>query len=165
MTLITQNGSAIAAVFTQSWGPVKLDWSPWDSPKGLCNLGQVSGGEYWGHTSAQRYLKNKSPKSILTCSYALSAIKSWSFGIKFHYKKRIHSTFFVSRNDTKTVGFPLWCKVIRQKARQRILRWNRIALWWLYHHTPCSLLVCLVGSITICHRLKLNLTMSWWKDC
>ena len=56
MTLITQNGSAIAAVFAQSWGPAKLDLSPWDSPKGLCNLGQVSGVEYWGRTSAQRYL-------------------------------------------------------------------------------------------------------------
>jgi len=42
--LFAPNGSVIAAVFTPTWGPVELDLSPWDSPKGFCNLGCVSGG-------------------------------------------------------------------------------------------------------------------------
>jgi hypothetical protein len=49
-------GIAIAAVFAPIWGPVELDLSPWDSPKGFYNLGRVSGCAYWGHTSGQRYL-------------------------------------------------------------------------------------------------------------
>jgi hypothetical protein len=65
--LFAPNGSVIAAVFTPTWGPVELDLSPWDSPKGFCNLGCVSGGgEYCGHTSRQRYLTNTGSNSILT---------------------------------------------------------------------------------------------------
>jgi hypothetical protein len=61
-------GTAIAAVLLQSWGPVELDLSPWDSPKGLCNLGRVSGVAYWGHTSDQRFLTCHGSKWILTCT-------------------------------------------------------------------------------------------------
>jgi hypothetical protein len=43
MPPFAQNSSAIAAVFAQSWGPVELDFGPRDSPKGLWNLGWVSG--------------------------------------------------------------------------------------------------------------------------
>ena len=62
-------GNAIAAVFRQSWGPVELDLSPWDSPKGLCNLGWVPGIGYWGHTTCQRYLTCRGSKSILTRTF------------------------------------------------------------------------------------------------
>ena len=56
------NGSAIAAVFAQSWGPVELNISPWDSSKGLRNLGWVSGGGQWSQTNCQRYLTFKGSK-------------------------------------------------------------------------------------------------------
>ena len=55
-TICVRFGIAVSAVFAPSRGPVELDLSSQDSLKGLCNLGRVSGGEYWGHTSAQRYL-------------------------------------------------------------------------------------------------------------
>jgi hypothetical protein len=53
-------------VFAQSWDPVEVDLILWDSPKGLCNLDEVSGGGYWGHTSIQKYLTCNCSKSIQT---------------------------------------------------------------------------------------------------
>ena len=64
---ILLNSIATAAAFAPFWGLFELDLSPWDSPKGLCNVGRVSGGGYWGLTIGQRYLTNSWPKSILTC--------------------------------------------------------------------------------------------------
>jgi len=50
-------GIAITAV-------IVLCLSPWDSPKGLCNLGWVTGGGYWDCTSGQRYLTINGSKWI-----------------------------------------------------------------------------------------------------
>ena len=43
-TITSFNHNAIEAVFAPSWGSVELDLSPWDSPKGVCNLDRVSEG-------------------------------------------------------------------------------------------------------------------------
>ena len=100
------------------------------------------------------------PSALKMGSKALSAIKSWSFGVNLHHKKRIHSIFFVNRNDTEKEGFRIWLqslrrKVICRKARQRILRWNGIAWRWFNHQWVFS--TCMFGWIYYyCYRLKLN---------
>ena len=64
LSFLAHYGIKIEAVFAQSWRPVELDVKPWDSFKGFCNLRQVSGGEYWDHTSIQRHLTCSGSKSI-----------------------------------------------------------------------------------------------------
>jgi hypothetical protein len=54
------------------WGHVELDLSSQNSPKGFCDLGQVSGGGYCGHTSCQRYLTYKWLSNFFLLSLSLS---------------------------------------------------------------------------------------------
>ena len=59
-----RNCSCLTSKLRICWAGLKL----LRSPKGLCKLGWVAGGEYCGHTSGQRCLTNSCLNSILTCT-------------------------------------------------------------------------------------------------
>jgi hypothetical protein len=67
---------------------------------------------------------------------------------------------FVNRNDIENVGFWIWLlslqrKVICWNARQMILQWKRIDLWWYFRQTVLS--NCMLSWIYFyCYRVKLS---------
>ena len=93
---------------------------------------------------------------------SFSAIKHWSFGVMFHHKKGIHSTFLVNQNDIKNAGFwiwllSLWCKVTCKKQEREYYDEKNCFVVTLSSHPVLSM--CMLGlAYYYCCRLKLNFT-------
>ena len=100
--------------------------------------------------------KRSSVSTIRMGCLSLSAIKRWSFGVKFHHKKRIHSSFLVNQKMLQRMWvfqiwlMSLWHQVICQNARQdTMVKKNCYAVMLSSNGTRCSLVVCLVEFMAI----------------
>jgi hypothetical protein len=144
-------GSAIAAAFRWSWGPVELDLSPWDSPKGLCNLGWVPGIGYWCHMTGQRYLAWRGSKSILTLINSMSlntwgCKKDWENDLRARnikalslcsYKspiiaRSLHTCcFFTEKHATWQILSEFRVKLLRRKNSQLKKYNTNLSLHWV----------------------------------